>query len=211
MNMKRFCALLLAALMLAPAALAEDTLLNHAVGLACLLDEMAGSETYISLMSGSEEMNTQVSAWAEGDHEEPVAVFAVSLPLQTVLSLVGDEDKDVTAAWSANLVRQLEMRVIGSLPSIINSRNGAVMLAASSVCQASTAFAYDSLTADVAYVLLYQDAAPVMVCFTMAEDGVVSASASFLAGEQAASMATAEDVVALLEDMPVQVEPVAMP
>lgn len=211
MNMRRFCALLLAALMLAPAALAEDTLLNHAMGLACLLDEMAGSEAYIGLMSGSEELHAQIRAWAAGDHEEPVAVFAVSMPLQTVLSQVGDEAEDTTADWSANLVRQLEMRVIDSLPSIINSRNGAVMLAASSVCRADTAFACDSLTADVAYVLLYQDAAPVMVCFTVAEDGVVSASASFLAGEQAAAMATAEDVAALLGDMPVQVEPVAMP
>lgn len=196
--MKRLGALLLLLLLMMPAARAEDSPLDRACALARLLDELAGAEGYISLMSGSEEINAQVSAWGEGNHDVPVAAYAITVDSEALAQLLGEDAGKALAGLSDGLLRQFHKRLLHAVPSMLNSTLGTTTLAAASICQVSTAFPCDDLTGDALYLLIYRDTAPVMVCFTMEEDGAASANATFLAGEQAAAIASAADVSALL-------------
>lgn len=210
--MKRLGALLLLLLLMMTTAQAEASRLDRACDLARLLDEMASAEAYISLMSGSEEINAQVSTWGEGDHDVPVAAYAITVDPEALARLLGEDAGKALAGLSDGLRRQACKQLIRAVPSMLSSYQGATTLAAASLCQVSTAFPCDDLTGDALYLLIYRDTAPVMVCFTVEEDGVASANATFLAGEQAAAIASAADVSALLSMLPgIQVEALDVP
>ena len=208
---KRFLALMIALMLLAPAAVAEDALLDRACEMARLLDEMAGSDEYISLMSGMEELQAQARAWS-GGHDRPSAAYAFAVDQEGLVRLMGESADEICGNFSDALKRQLCKQLVSGIPSMLNGRYGATTLAAASVCRVSTAFSCDTLTEDSLYLLVYQDAAPVMVCFTLEDNGVVSANATFLAGDEATAITDEEELSALLSMLPgIKVEVLPLP
>lgn len=156
-----------------------DPLLERAVSLAALLDELAENESYVSFFSASETLADTIAAWGAGDPAKLRALYKGewSAPFAAMQSLL---DAPMPALSDALLV-QANQRAAAALPSLMNGAQGAEILAAASIATVQTAFPCDSLQQPVLYLLLPEDGTPIAVTFYPAEDGAVAALATYLA------------------------------
>lgn len=166
-------------LMSSACALAEDSLLLHAEEMAAKLDMLSASKTYVTLLSGSEEINNLLAEWSAAPHETPTAAYRVAVTEEHVNTLLSAAEEDPSAIPDA-IRPELVKRLVNAAAPLINARAGVATLAASSVLTATTAFVDETVTEASIYILEYADAMPVIVSFCPAEDGAVMASASYL-------------------------------
>ena len=163
---------------------AEPQLLKVAAALTEMLDEIASSDDYVSLMGGGGNIQETIRAWGTHRHAVPRAVYQVELsttPENDALQPLRDHASD--ALW-----KQATSRINSALASQINAAKGAETLAASAICTVQTAFTTAGDMEQIHYILLYDDAAPVMVSFTpypQESGAAVTASATFLALDNA--------------------------
>lgn len=181
-RLQRWTALLLALLCMVgmTQALAEDELLDRAEAMAAKLDRLANCDEYVGMMSGSEEITKQVEQWAEHSHNELVAAYRMTISQEKVDSMLTLGGVDV-AALSQELRGEMLKRLASSAATMINARAGVSALAASSVLTTSVAFQTENLTDAALYLLCYKEATPVMVSFCPGEEGVATATVSYLA------------------------------
>ena len=158
---------------------AEPQLLKVAAALTEMLDEIASNDDYVSLMGGGGNIQETIRAWGTHRHAVPRAVYQVELsttPENDALQPLRDHASD--ALW-----KQATSRINSALASQINAAKGTEMLAASAICTVQTAFTTADDMEQIHYILLYDDAAPVMVSFTpypQESGAAVTASATFL-------------------------------
>lgn len=187
--MKRFvrlAAVILSAAMLtglaacgdAPAKAEEKSLYDHGLEMIALLDEMAGSEEYLSLFSSSEELTAILTEAANGDFSKPQAVYKLSGGGDRVMYM--SDEIEAFNALSDTLKENVRSRLFSALVTKINAQAGSMVLAASSICTAGKTFVSSELTENMTYIYVFENAVPAAVTFTMGEDGAVSASAAFI-------------------------------
>ena len=158
---------------------AEPQLLKVAAALTEMLDEIASNDDYVSLMGGGGNIQETIRAWGTHRHGVPRAVYQAELsttPENDALQPLRDHASD--ALW-----KQATSRINSALASQINAAKGAETLAASAICTVQTAFTTAGDMEQIHYILLYDDAAPVMVSFTpypQESGAAVTASATFL-------------------------------
>ena len=158
---------------------ADPQLLKVAAALTEMLDEIASSDDYVSLMGGGGNIQETIRAWGTHRHTVPRAVYQAELsttPENDALQPLRDLASD--ALW-----KQATSRINSALASQINAAKGAETLAASTICTVQTAFTTAGDMEQIHYILLYDDAAPVMVSFTpypQESGAAVTASATFL-------------------------------
>ena len=158
---------------------AEPQLLKVAAALTEMLDEIASSDDYVSLMGGGGNIQETIRAWGTHRHGVPRAVYQAELsttPVNDALQPLRDHASD--ALW-----KQATSRINSALASQINAAKGTETLAASAICTVQTAFTTAGDMEPIHYILLYDDAAPVMVSFTpypQESGAAVTASATFL-------------------------------
>ncbi len=163
---------------------ADPQLLKVAAALTEMLDEIASSDDYVSLMGGGGNIQETIRAWGTHRHAVPRAVYQVELsttPENDALQPLRDHASD--ALW-----KQAKSRINSALASQINAAKGTETLAASAICTVQTAFTTAGDMEQIHYILLYDDAAPVMVSFTpypQESGAAVTASATFLALDNA--------------------------
>lgn len=163
---------------------ADPQLLKVAAALTEMLDEIASSDDYVSLMGGGGNIQETIRAWGTHRHAVPRAVYQAELsttPANDALQPLRDHASD--ALW-----KQATSRINSALASQINAAKGAETLAASAICTVQTAFTTAGDMEQIHYILLYDDAAPVMVSFTpypQESGAAVTASATFLALDNA--------------------------
>ena len=163
---------------------ADPQLLKVAAALTEMLDEIASSDDYVSLMGGGGNIQETIRAWGTHRHAVPRAVYQAELsttPENDALQPLRDHASD--ALW-----KQATSRINSALASQINAAKGAETLAASAICTVQTAFTTAGDMEQIHYILLYDDAAPVMVSFTpypQESGAAVTASATFLALDNA--------------------------
>ena len=163
---------------------ADPQLLKVAAALTEMLDEIASSDDYVSLMGGGGNIQETIRAWGTHRHAVPRAVYQVELsttPENDALQPLRDHASD--ALW-----KQATSRINSALASQINAAKGAETLAASAICTVQTAFTTAGDMEPIHYILLYDDAAPVMVSFTpypQESGAAVTASATFLTRDNA--------------------------
>lgn len=178
----------------------EKSLYEHGMEAISLLDEMVKNDTYGQWMSGSAEIQKVAEQIKIGDYTAPRAVYKISVPadfLESFLTMMG-EDASAVSGLSETLQADLNKRMINSISSQINSMQGTVYLAASSIYTAEKTFVSHETLETVLYLYTYENAFPVMVTFCPGEGGSMSARAVLLLDENLASAAE-EDVEELLD------------
>jgi len=166
-----------------------------------VLEEMARSDEYLSILSASGELREILSEAGQGNFSRPKAVYRIRLSADAPLPA---EDLD---GMSDALRESIRAKTLSAVVSQVNALGGVETLAASSVCTAGTTFAGGELEEDVIYVYTYEDAVPAAVTFIGGEDGTVSATGMFVLydGFHADSEA---DVGQLLAEFGVEVDEV---
>ena len=149
-----------------------------------LLDEMVQNDTYVQLYTASAEIQEIVETVATGDYSEPSVVYQISLPGESLSALAEAMGGNVSMdGMSPELTRAVEQKLIGAVISQVNAMGGAANLAAMSVCTAGKTFVNEELSEDVIYLYVYENAAPAAVTFLRGDDGIVSATGTFLLSE----------------------------
>jgi len=159
------------------AAKPEKSLHDHGLELIQTMDEMAKSEAYIAMTTGSEYMTEMLLPVQEGSVGEPTAVYTITLR---------DEYLSMMAEWAEmpeipeSIKALANQKLIGAFATQINALGGAQKLSASAICAAGKTFVNESLTENVIYLYVFESCPPAAVTFTPGEDGAVSASGLFL-------------------------------
>lgn len=163
------------------AALDDAALYEHGMELAELLEEMLSSPEYFEMMGGSERLGEVINPLMRADLSDPESAYLVTLS-EDALPLLMDAAKVDMDQFSDGMRDFLERKMISSVPSILNSRQGAETLAAASILTVSDAWAGENLELGCYLILNYPDACPVMVSFC-GGDGVIQGTAAMLIGE----------------------------
>lgn len=182
----------------------EKTLYTHGMEVISLLQEMAKSEKYIDLLSGSGDIKSVLLEAGQGNYSQPKAVYRIKISETAVLSLM-EIDLD---GLSDTLQENLKSRIASIIFTQINAMGGSQTLAASSLCTAGKTFVSSELEENEIYLYTYENAVPAAVTFTKGEDGTVSATGTFVLYE-AFQEDPAASVTNLLGEFGVVVEPVA--
>lgn len=155
-------------------------LYEHGMELAELLQEMLSSPEYFELMGGSEQLSQVIDPLMGADLSEPESACMVTFSEDALPLLMDAAEMDMDQ-FSGKLQRFLERRMFQSVPSILNSQQGAETLAAASILTVSDAWAEESLEQGCCLILNYPDACPVMVSF-WGGDGLIEGTATLLVG-----------------------------
>lgn len=163
-------ALLAAALLLGgcQAGRPDKSLYQRGLEVVALMEEMAGSPTYLSLFSSNEEVLAALAEAAQGDFSQPRAVYRITLGQAAMYPEV--------EGLSGALRENLEARFAVAVFTQVNAMGGAEQLAAASICTAGKVFASDELEENAIYLYTYENAVPAAVSFSRGEDGTVSAT-----------------------------------
>ena len=183
----------------------EVSLYEQGLEVVSLMEEMANSESYIQLFTGNTEINEIIQNIAEGDYSQPAAVYEVIIPEDNYQIVF--ESAEVQTTMSEELERTMQKKVNAALVTQINALGSSMNLAASTVCTAGKSFIDQGFEQDMIYIYTYENTAPVAITFLQEEDGIVSATGSFLINEELQEL-TEETIALLFEDMNVTVQKV---
>lgn len=173
--MKKLLLLLMAFLLMMPAAYAEgeNTILRYAVKLGRTLDAQAEDEAHVAQHTNTNEILSIIRAYGAGDHNAPMLVQAIEL--DDLLPLMMDEVEGMPDA----AVRQIQNMLPNMLiQSMINSY-GVNTIVASNIVRAETTFAVKEATGSGLWIMTYEDASTIGIAW-YAENGAVHMGASFL-------------------------------
>lgn len=153
------------------------TLYDHGLELVSIIEEMAESEEYIAVYTGSPRISDVISDFGDGDYSSPSKVYRLEPAAEIIaeyahsaeLSGMSDKVKDMVFA-----------KTIAALATQANAVDGAENLAATTVCTAGKTFVNSEISDPVIYVYVYDNGYPVAVTFTAGENSTVSASAMFI-------------------------------
>ena len=160
----------------------HPTLSQRGLEVAALLDEMVHSESYFRLMTADDQIATEVARLAEGDYTTPSEAYRITVPDHLIDEVI-ERYAALDDSYSPALRGFLTKRMLGTVATTLNAREGATALAASSLFTASLTFVSDE-PANGYLIYLYDDAQPVLVTFTAGESGAVTASGSILVSEE---------------------------
>lgn len=142
-----------------------------------LMAEMARSEDYVALYSGSSDVQAILERAGQGDFTAPQAVYRLTVPTSAFLALAGEEtDLDLSGDLTPAVQKTVEDRLQPALAAQFNAQAGTTALAAASICAAEKLFVSSELKENTLYLYTFEDAVPAAVSFTAGEDGAVSAS-----------------------------------
>ncbi len=161
---------------------ADDAVLyEHGMELVELLDEMLKTPEYFQMMGGSETISRVITPYMQTDFSSPGGAYIITLPEDALSTLMSAAEVDISG-FSDSLREFVDRRAFSSLPSILNSRQGAEILAAASILTVSDSWVGKTLSESCYLLLVYPDTCPVMVSFT-GKEGAISGTASLLPGD----------------------------
>ncbi len=155
-------------------------LYRDSLELAGLLEEMLRSPEYFALMGGSDHLGEVIIPLMRSDLSEPESAYLITLS-EDALPLLMDTAEVDMEDFSPGLRKFLERRMFQSMPTMLNSQQGAETLAAASILTVSQTWAGESLEESCYVVLHYPDACPVMASF-WGGDGLTEGTATLLIG-----------------------------
>ncbi len=153
------------------------SLYDHGLELISLMEEMATSDSYVPMYSGSNDLKEIVSVVGTGDYTEPKAVYKLIVNKDILRILTGMQ---IEGDLSDELTEYVSSRTYSTIPTQINAKGGANVLAAASVCTAGKTFVSTEADNNAIYLYTFENGLPVMVTFTEGEDNAVSASGCFI-------------------------------
>ncbi len=178
----------------------EKGLYEQGKELISVMNEMARSETYLNAFA-YQEVSDKIAASVTSDYKDPEKVYEIRFGESFSLELLGMENFD---GISETLKDNLISVSYSSFATQLNAAAGAEALTASSLCAASKSFINSEFEGNAVYLYMYGNSAPAAIAFSDNENGVVSASASFIFYD-AFRPESKEDVEAFFEAFPAEV------
>ncbi len=159
----------------------EKSLYDHGLDLVNLMEEMIESDTYRQIYTADGEIQNVLKEAAEGEYNEPKAVYRITLPEEILYELAEIQGM---GDMSEELKQYMRGRTAAALVSQINGAAGVHAIAASSICTAGKTFVSTELDGQEIYLYTYNQGAPAFVVFNEGEDDTVSASSTFIFNEK---------------------------
>lgn len=153
----------------------SKSIYEQGLTLVSLLQEMAGSDSYLQLYSSMLEAQQILSDAANGDYTAPRAVYRIRISDAAVFAGI-ETLPDTLRDYASS-------RIQSSLANLINAQSGSSILAAASICTAEKTFVCSDFTGNTTYLYTYDSGVPVLVTFLAGEDGAVAAHGSFVLSE----------------------------
>ena len=157
------------------------SLYDHGLELVALVEEMAKSEEYMAIYTGSPRISEIASEFGKGDYSSPKTVYGLA-PAAEFLTLYKSSDE--INGLSEDLKDMISNKTIAALVTQVNAMGGAENLAATTVCTAGKTFVNSEINDTAIYIYVYENGFPVAVTFTAGEDSTVSASAMFISYDE---------------------------
>lgn len=162
-----------------------------------LMAEKAENEDYILAMSGSELLNEAAEEIGKGEYSAPQKVYRMEISIEDFIEQLNLE----LSSMSEELQKDVANKAAMSFGTILNGQEGSLQLAITNVIAVSSAFKQNDVTETVFYLYQFgEDENAALVAFLPAEDGVVSAYATFLANADIERLETAEEITQWLSE-----------
>jgi len=197
--MKKLFCLLLCLLML-PCALAEEkTLADHGMDVIALLMQKASSPAWLQAYTQAPEIISLAEELGTVDYSQPVHIYALTLDFSQSDSELMPIFEELPEPLRTEVLRSLP----GMVPALLNGQQGSAAQAASSMLTTSKLFVYPELAEGVIYLYDFDARDPMMVSFTIGEDGAVQASGTvlFRLYDNALDISALADTDTLMTDM----------
>ncbi|GEM_PF-4087496 len=205
--MKKLMCLLLVSLLLAGCTQESETkeisvnayLVQNANYAAEELYSYMQNGSLISMFTSSAEIHGIVQELESHLQGEPDSAVIFQLDPEAIDNILKISDSD------AELTEQednfLNKRFIRAIPSMINGRSGAELLAATSALTVDkSALSHSELAENTAVILLYKDGYGISAVFLPSEDGTVLISASCLKFPDGEGIEKTEQLIAMMEE-----------
>ncbi len=186
----------------------DNSLYQKGLDVVALMDEMVKNEDYVKLYTANTAISEIVNSLSEMDYQSPKNVYKLNIAAESILSAMMDMSGGMLSeGMSDELSRAVEQKVIGTVTTQIIAMSGAENLAASTVCTANQLFINHTMTEDVIYIYMYENAVPVAVTFIRGDEGIVSATGHFLLNEEMKSDSE-ESITQFFEELGAKLVPV---
>jgi len=155
----------------------KEFLIKTSAELTVSMGSLAGNEGYRWFAGGYGMPEALIRDIGENEYGAPNAAFIVSVPDETMRSLVG---RVAGGPIDGDIYGFIASRVYMSIPSATNARVGVNELIATSVLSVSKSYVRTWDDTDTKYVLLFYDSYNSVTLFMNTGDGVVTAASSFI-------------------------------
>ncbi len=159
-----------------------------------LITEMAENEAYIKMATDDDAVTGIIKSFA-GDRSKPLVVYAITLNKSIENMITEEIDTSEWSSMSKELRELIVNRYRSSILTAINSQGGNYTVAATSLCTAGKSFISEALKEDTIYLYTYENAKPVAITFTVAENNHIGASAIFVSNNNL-NCSSAEEIEA---------------
>ena len=176
----------------------QDSIYEHGLEVVALMNEMADNQSYVQMFTGNTQISEVIQSNTDGDYSKPKAVYEVVLQKDNFQGLLGNEATQIS--MSDELKKIINKKVNASVITQLNAHGGSENLAASTICTAEISFVNSEVKADVIYIYVYENTAPVAVIFLQEGNDIVSANGTFMFGEEFRNL-TEESISELFEGL----------
>ena len=176
----------------------QDSIYEHGLEVVALMNEMADNQSYVQMFTGNTQISEVIQSNTDGDYSKPKAVYEVVLQKDNFQGLLGNEATQIS--MSDELKKIINKKVNASVITQLNAHGGSENLAASTICTAEISFVNSEVKADVIYIYVYENTAPVAVIFLQEGNDIVSANGTFMFGEEFINL-TEESISELFEGL----------
>ena len=139
-----------------------------------IMEDMINSEKYLEIYGMSDDVVDIVNFAAEGDYSESEHIYEIK---------ISDDIEDVLGVELDCLPKSIKKIMKAKLPatfiSSLNSTAGSSSIAAAAMTTASTTFLTDE-TESTLYIYTFEDGTPIAVAYAVNDEGICSASGTFL-------------------------------
>ncbi len=153
------------------------SLYDRGLKMAQVVDKMAEDDAYLALFSTNDELKQIAQEIGSQDYTTPKTVYAITGAGDMMLKMA-DLPKDET------LQRVIEQKTSSAWTTQVNSLQGTVLLAATSILLYDESFVYEGLKVPTTYLYLYDGVYGVTVTYIPYEQNVVRAIASFIKADE---------------------------
>jgi len=141
-----------------------------------IMEDMINTEEYLEIYGiRDEEVLELIENAAEGDYSEAEHVYELKF------YDLADDMIDNYNKLPHSLKEMMKNRAYGSYISQLNTATGSIPLVAASMTTASTVFLTDE-TENTIYIYTFEEGYPIAVAFAVNDEGICSASGTFLFG-----------------------------
>ncbi len=154
------------------------------------MDKMAESEEYVKYFTGSEEMNKIIADIGKADYSSPKGVYMAEITGNDTLSAITSA---AVSKFPKEIQKSFETKVVSSIPSLINSKEGVNFLAASAILTSEKSVILEGVEKNSLAVYVYDDYC-VMISYIPYGNDVVGLNGTFVKADWLSNIKSADEL-----------------